>query len=187
LPPELLKTTEDILDQLSAGKTVESVPAELQILFRPSVQPYLISWLRYDPAKEIAKLSIPVLIVQGTTDLQASPEDAKRLLKGNPAAKLLFIEGMNHVLKTVPNEQKSQVSSYGDPTLPVAADLIGVIVSLRKRTESVRHGATGRVIRLLDCRLATISPRKKASISVKWIISGHWRVMGLQIGPLKEA
>jgi pimeloyl-ACP methyl ester carboxylesterase len=132
LPPELLKTTEDILDQLSAGKTVESVPAELQILFRPSVQPYLISWLRYDPAKEIAKLSIPVLIVQGTTDLQASPEDAKRLLKGNPAAKLLFIEGMNHVLKTVPNEQKSQVSSYGDPTLPVAADLIGVIVSFAK-------------------------------------------------------
>ena len=132
LPPELLKTTEDILDQLSAGKTVESVPAELQILFRPSVQPYLISWLRYDPAKEIAKLSIPVLIVQGTTDLQASPEDAKRLLKGNSAAKLLFIEGMNHVLKTVPNEQKSQVSSYGDPTLPVAADLIGVIVSFAK-------------------------------------------------------
>ena len=132
LPPELLKTTEDILDQLSAGKTVESVPAELQILFRPSVQPYLISWLRYDPAKEIAKLSIPVLIVQGTTDLQASPEDAKRLGKGNPAAKLLFIEGMNHVLKTVPNEQKSQVSSYSDPTLPVAPDLIGAIVSFAK-------------------------------------------------------
>ncbi|MFZ0060632.1 MAG: alpha/beta fold hydrolase [Pyrinomonadaceae bacterium] len=132
LPPELLKTTEDILDQLSAGKTVESVPAELQVLFRPSVQPYLISWLRYDPAKEIAKLCIPVLIVQGTTDLQASPEDAKRLVKGNPAAKLLFIEGMNHVLKTVPNEQKSQVSSYGDPTLPVAPDLIGVIVSFAK-------------------------------------------------------
>lgn len=139
LPPDLVKTSEDILEQLVAGRTVASVPSELNVLFRPSVQPYLTSWLRYDPAKEIAKLRIPVLIVQGTTDLQARLEDAKGLAEGNPAAKLLFIDGMNHVLKTVPNDQDKQVSSYSDSTLPVAADLISAITKfvLEKRVKGI--------------------------------------------------
>jgi pimeloyl-ACP methyl ester carboxylesterase len=125
--PDLLKTTEHILDQLAAGKTVASVPAELNMLFRPSAQPYLISWLRYDPSKEISKLRMPVLIVQGTTDLQVGSADAKCLADGNPRAKLLLIEGMNHVLKTVLNEQDKQVASYSDPSLPVTPDLISAI------------------------------------------------------------
>ncbi len=125
--PELLKQTEEILEQLAAGKTVASVPSELNALFRPSIQPYMISWLRYDPVKEITKLRIPVLIVQGTTDLQTRLGDAKGLADGNGAAKLLLIDGMNHVLKTVPNEQEKQVSSYSDPKLPVAPALISGI------------------------------------------------------------
>lgn len=127
LSPELLKVTADILDQLVAGKTVGSVPSELNALFRPSAQPYLISWLRYDPSKEISKLRIPVLIVQGTTDIQVRLEDAKSLAEGNRAAKLLLIDGMNHVFKTVPNERDKQVSSYSDPALPVTPDLIAAI------------------------------------------------------------
>ncbi len=129
LTPELLKTTEQILAQLVAGKTVASVPNELHVLFRPSVQPYMISWLRYDPSKEINKLRMPVLIVQGTTDMQVRAADAKRLADSNPGAQLLLIEGMNHVLKTVPNEQDKQVSSYSGPKLPVVPDLVSEISS----------------------------------------------------------
>lgn len=127
LTPELLKTTEHILDQLAAGKTVASVPTELHMVFRPSAQPFLISWIRYDPSKEISKLRMPVLIVQGTTDLQVRLSDAKRLADANPAAKSQLIEGMNHVLKTVPNDRDKQVSSYSDPTLPVTPDLLNAI------------------------------------------------------------
>lgn len=127
LTPDLLKSTEHILDQLAAGKTVQSVPNELNMLFRPSAQPFLISWLRYDPSKEISKLRMPVLIVQGTTDMQIRLTDAKRLADGNPSAKLLLIEGMNHVLKTVPNEIDKQVGSYSDPSLPVTPDLISAM------------------------------------------------------------
>jgi pimeloyl-ACP methyl ester carboxylesterase len=127
LPPGLLKPSEDILGQLAAGKTVESVPAALNVLFRPSVQPYLISWFRYDPADEIAKLRVPVLIVQGTTDMQASLRDAKALATANSAATLLLVDGMNHVLKTVPDDRDQQVSSYSDPALAVAPRLIAEI------------------------------------------------------------
>jgi hypothetical protein len=137
---ELLKKTEEILEQLAAGKTVGSVPSELNAVFRPSIQPYMISWLRYDPAKELTKLRIPLLIVQGTTDLQVTSGDAKKLADGNPAAKLLFIEGMNHVLKTVPNDRNKQVSSYSDPSLPVAAELISEVSSFVNKNRTERRG-----------------------------------------------
>jgi pimeloyl-ACP methyl ester carboxylesterase len=149
--PELLKKTEEILEQLAAGKTVASVPSELNAIFRPSIQPYMISWLRYDPAKEITKLRIPVLIVQGTTDLQARLGDAKGLTDGNAAAKLLLIDGMNHVLKTVSNDQDKQVSSYSDPTLPVAPDLINAIA---KFVNENRRPSGQRV--LTDCLSSVI-------------------------------
>jgi pimeloyl-ACP methyl ester carboxylesterase len=129
LTPDLLKSTENILAQLALGNRVDSVPAELQSMFRPSAQPYLISWFRYDPLKEISKLRIPVLIVQGTTDVQITLVDAQRLAAGNPGAKLLLIDGMNHVLKTVPNEMDKQVASYSDPSLPVTSDLIKFVSS----------------------------------------------------------
>lgn len=141
LPPELFKATEDILNQLAAGKTVETVPPALYVLFRPSIQPYMISWLRYDPAKELAALSIPVLIAQGTTDIQATAEEARLLAKANPTARLLLVEGMNHVLKAVPNERDKQVASYGDPSLPVVPELVKEIGDTirRARTSSTRH------------------------------------------------
>ena len=138
LPPELFKATEDILNQLAAGATVENVPPALHLLFRPSIQPYMISWLRYDPAKELVALSVPVLIAQGTTDIQAKAEDARLLAKANPAAKLLLVEGMNHVLKAVPNDRDKQIASYGDPTLPVVPDLVKEIAATIRRARPSR-------------------------------------------------
>ncbi len=139
LSPDLLKKTGEILEQLAAGKSVASVPTELNMLFRPSIQPYMISWLRYDPAKELAKLQIPILIVQGTTDLQVRPEDGQNLAGGNLAAKLLLIDGMNHVLKTVANDRDKQVSSYSDSTLPLAPELVTAISSFVSTNRASRH------------------------------------------------
>jgi pimeloyl-ACP methyl ester carboxylesterase len=115
LPPDLMKKSEEIVQSLVGGKTIEEVPDVLNSLFRPSVQPYLISWFHYDPAKEIEKLSMPVLIVQGTTDLQVSVQDAMILSKAKPAAKLCIVEGMNHVLKNFSGDKEKQMRSYIDP------------------------------------------------------------------------
>jgi pimeloyl-ACP methyl ester carboxylesterase len=133
LPPELATQSDAILKNLEAGKTTENPPAELAALYRPSVQPYPISWFRYDPVKSIAALTVPVLIVQGTTDLQVTVDDAKRLVAVNPKAKLLIVEGMNHVLKEVPPDREKQMASYGDPTLRLAPEfLAGVVEFVRK-------------------------------------------------------
>jgi len=133
LPPELAAKSDAILKNLEAGKTTENPPPELAALYRSSVQPYLISWFRYDPARSIAELKIPVLVVQGTTDLQVTVDDAKRLAAANPKAKLLIVEGMNHVLKEVPPDREKQMASYSDPNLRLAPDfLTGVVEFVRK-------------------------------------------------------
>ena len=80
-------TSEHIISELEAGRKVDEVPAELQALFRPSIQPYETEQFKYDPAKEISKLTMPVLIVQGTTDIQVSEKDAKLLAEANKKAR----------------------------------------------------------------------------------------------------
>jgi pimeloyl-ACP methyl ester carboxylesterase len=124
LPPDLMSPSERIMAKLSSGEIPDSVPPALNALFRPSVMPYLISWFQYDPAAEIGKLSIRVLIVQGTTDVQVSMDDAKALAAGNPAAHFVTIEGMNHILKEVSGDRLAQIPKYSDPSLPVVPKLI---------------------------------------------------------------
>jgi fermentation-respiration switch protein FrsA (DUF1100 family) len=87
------------------------------------VQPYLISLFRADPAAAFAKLKMPALIIQGTNDLQVGVADAQQLQKAKPDAELTVIEGMNHVMRIVPNDVKQQLESYNDPQLPLAAEL----------------------------------------------------------------
>lgn len=122
------------LDSLEAGLMVKKVNPMLLSLFRPSVQPYMISWLKHDPAKIISSLRIPVLIVQGTTDIQVSVDNANSLAAANTGAKLLLIDQMNHVLKTAPADRMENMKTYSDPSLPLSPGLAeGIISFIRPR------------------------------------------------------
>ena len=124
LPANLWEESERILGSLTRGETVAQVPLELYSLYRPDVQPYLISLLRLDPAREIAEVPAPVLIVQGTTDVQITVADAHALHAARPDAELVILEGMNHILKQVPADPMQQQASYSDPSLPVVPELL---------------------------------------------------------------
>lgn len=128
LTPTLLSESDNIIDSLKMGKTVTNVNPNLVSLYRPSVQPYLISWMKYDPAEVIAGLKIPVLIIQGTTDLQVTVDDAKQLSASKPDAKLLIIDNMNHVLKECDSDYSKNIATYTNPLLPLKAGLVDEIV-----------------------------------------------------------
>jgi len=142
LPGSLYHTAQVIVAQLRVGRTVAQIPQSLDVLFRPSVQPYLISWFRYDPAHEIARLRIPVLIVQGERDLQVSTRDARALYRADPAATLTLIPAMNHVMKDVGPSNSDNMAAYAEPSLPIDATLErsigGFMVHLTSERES-RH------------------------------------------------
>ena len=91
----------NILNQLTAGKPVADPPAKLEPLFRPSVQPYLISWLNLSPV-EALKTNTPVLILQGSSDLEMTSDDPRRLSASPKIVKVVMVAGADHDLKIKP-------------------------------------------------------------------------------------
>lgn len=129
IPPAMLKQADDAMASLVAGKTAANTPPELVTLFRPSVQPYLISWFKHTGTVEIARLRVPILIAQGTTDIQVTPAEADALQRASPSAWMLKIAGMNHVLKRTPAGRAEQAASYSDPNLPIVPELVNGIAA----------------------------------------------------------
>lgn len=131
-PPYIKAQAFPMLDSLEAGVRVDSVPKVLMGLLRPSVQPYMMSWFKYDPAKEIVQLQCPVLIVQGTTDIQVSVDEAKLLAAARPEDRLVLIEQMNHVFKVSDLGFISNMMTYSKPELPLAPGLVEAVVEFIK-------------------------------------------------------
>lgn len=122
-----------IIDSLKTGNKVNKVDPLLNSLFRASIQPYLISWFKYDPQIEIKKLTVPVLIIQGNNDLQVSVKDAENLSQANKNAELVIIDKMNHILKIIEGDKQANMASYNNETLPVSETMINKIVSFIKK------------------------------------------------------
>lgn len=132
-PQQIKDESKAIMDSLKNGNPVKKVPPYLMALYRPSVQPFLISVLKYQPVKAVEKVKAPMLIIQGNADLQVKVIDADALANGNPKAGKVIIPNMNHVLKTV-KDQSDNISTYSNPALPLAETLIPAITDfIRKR------------------------------------------------------
>jgi pimeloyl-ACP methyl ester carboxylesterase len=123
-PKEVQELSYPIIDSLVKGKKVDNVNSMLASLFRTSVQPYMISWFKYDPQIEIQKLNIPVLILQGTNDIQVTIDDAKRLSKANPKSQMILIDKMNHIFRIVEGDKQANIATYNDSSLPLSVDFV---------------------------------------------------------------
>ncbi|HSP10896.1 MAG TPA: alpha/beta hydrolase [Salegentibacter sp.] len=134
--PGLQQNTRDSFDELiEKGSTSNYNPA-LGSIFRPSSQPYMLSWIKYDPAEEIAKLELPVLIVQGTADIQVETSEAEILHEALPNSELKIIPDMNHVFREIKdNDALVNTKSYNEPNRPLHPDLIPTLVEFVKNIE----------------------------------------------------
>lgn len=116
----------EAIAQLEKGKPADTTgmhPALLP-LFHPSVQTFLIDQMALDPAKLAGAYKGPLLIVHGTRDIQTTAADAAALAAARPDAKILNVDGMNHVLKIVVSDDRAaNIAAYADPGLPLAPGL----------------------------------------------------------------
>lgn len=133
VPDTLRQESARIVASLVAGQAVAEVSPALAPLYRPTVQPYMMSWLPLDPASELAKVSAPVMVVQGTHDLQIGTGDAERLKAARPDAERLLIDGMNHVLRDAPAERAGNMALYAQPEVPLSAPLVPAIATFLLR------------------------------------------------------
>jgi pimeloyl-ACP methyl ester carboxylesterase len=128
------------IDKLAAGQHVDTSgmnPALLP-LFYPAVQDFLIDEMSYDPAKLMAAYPGPVLVLQGSTDLQVSMADAQRLAAARPGVKLAVLDGVNHVLKSAPLDRGANMATYADPSLPLAPGVADAIAAFVKGAGAAR-------------------------------------------------
>jgi len=130
--PELSENAEKAFKELKErGKTSNYSPL-LQSIFRPSVQPFLKSWIKYNPAEEIAKLEIPTLIINGSFDIQVDTTEATLLAEANPNAELVILEKMNHVFRKIEGDDLENTKAYNEPNRPLHPELISTLVNFIK-------------------------------------------------------
>ena len=123
-----------MIDQLKQGDTIANVPPIYYALFRPEVQPFMISFFKYDPAQEMKKIKLPVLILQGSTDIQVKQQDAEILAANASNGELKMVSNMNHVLKYFENmDKKAQAEDYADTAKPLHPEVVGLIETFVKK------------------------------------------------------
>jgi alpha-beta hydrolase superfamily lysophospholipase len=126
-PPPLLDDYDRITRALRAKQTIDPVPESLAGLFNPGGRHFFASAMDLEPAAELKKVRTGrVTIVQGSTDLQISTEDAKALAAARPDGHLTLVAGMNHVLKSETSLAGPQ-PSYTDPSRPLAPGLVDAV------------------------------------------------------------
>jgi pimeloyl-ACP methyl ester carboxylesterase len=103
-----------IQEAVISGKGLEDLPEDVR---RQADTPWFRSLLTYDPAKVLARVRQPLLIIQGELDTQVAPSQADRLAdlararKKAPPVEVVHIPGINHLL--VP-ATTGEVSEYAD-------------------------------------------------------------------------
>jgi uncharacterized protein len=121
-----------LFDSLKMGFRVSPPGQSLDAIFSPSLQKYVASWISYHPREEIAKLHIPVLIIQGNHDIQVDPSNADSLKSSCPQAKLVFIRTMNHILKDAPADRQQNLESYKNIYQPINREFVRTVVAFVK-------------------------------------------------------
>jgi pimeloyl-ACP methyl ester carboxylesterase len=132
LPDSLFDEAQNVLGKFKNGETVDKISPSLISIFRPSVQQYMISWIKHNPQEEIKKVNTPILIINGTTDIQVSVDNAEVLNKSNPKSELLIIENMNHIFKNAPIDRDENIKTYSNPELKNIPQLSEAIVKFIK-------------------------------------------------------
>ncbi|MFC4636172.1 alpha/beta hydrolase [Dokdonia ponticola] len=132
--PELKENAQEAFTQLKENGKVKSYSPALASIFRKESQPFMVSWMQYIPTEEIKKLQIPVLIINGTNDVQIDTKEAEDLKQAKPDAKLVLIKDMNHVLRIIEStDALENTKSYNEANRPISQELTDVITSFIKK------------------------------------------------------
>ncbi|MCL2597632.1 MAG: alpha/beta hydrolase [Paludibacter sp.] len=129
--PQIKEVAEKYIEKLAKGEIIdEFVPQKLYSYFPPNLNRLFISWFKRNPQTEIATLTIPILIVQGTADAQIAENNATLLEKSNPNARKILIENMNHVFRTCSStHQLSQYAANCKPDAPIKTELCSIVAN----------------------------------------------------------
>jgi pimeloyl-ACP methyl ester carboxylesterase len=116
---------------------VPTDPSELSDQIEQNVFVFALPWMRYfigyDPAPALRDLSVPVLAVQGSLDVQAVADvnipATEQALADNPDATVVVLDGLNHIYQEANTGAVSEYESLDDPFADEAIELIADWIS----------------------------------------------------------
>jgi len=130
---DLVESAQKTFDIMKTGKVDKNFNPGLANIFNLDVQPFIMNWISYSPTEELAKLTIPTLLINGTNDIQVPTTEAELLKKAKEDAELVIIKDMNHVLKTVESKDPQEnTKSYNIPQLKNTPELTEKIIAFIK-------------------------------------------------------
>ena len=113
----------DIMGRIKAGERVEEMNPLLAPLFRPDIQDYMSELLNHDPAKALAGVKIPVLVVGGGRDIQVVGADFDALTAAKPDAQIELYPAMSHLLSDVEEGRVAAMQAYMRVDAPLTEGL----------------------------------------------------------------
>ena len=134
--PFFTEDTKRVLEVLKRGETTTEFPPALASIFNLDTQPFMSNWMQYNPQERIETLDIPVLIINGTKDLQVSTAEAQLLKDHKADAELVIVENMNHLLFEINGDDLVNTKSYNDISYQIMSEVITSMLSFIQKNKS---------------------------------------------------
>ncbi len=125
--------TKRVFDIMRKGKTTTDYPTALSSFFNIDIQPFMMNWMQYNPQDVIQSLDLPILIINGTKDLQVTVEEATHLKEASRHADLKIVDKMNHVLFIIEGDDLENSKSYNESARAIAQEVTTAILDFMKR------------------------------------------------------
>lgn len=133
MDPALVEDTKKAFKSLEEGKTTTNYPIALGSIFDADVQPFMMNWMQYNPEEIIQTLDIPILIINGTKDLQVSVDEANLLKAASKKSEIKIIEKMNHILYIIEGNDLENSKSYNESFRKISDELLSTIINFIKK------------------------------------------------------
>ena len=130
--PVYSNEAKSVFNSLRNGQKTKEYPAELASVFNMEIQSFMMNWMQYNPQEEIKKLQMPILIINGTKDLQVDFKEATLLHEANTNSTMKLIENMNTFLVTIEGDNLDNSKSYDETFRKISPQLIQEITDFIK-------------------------------------------------------
>jgi len=128
---ETVKDPKDLEHLLGVKLAAEGMPdAQIAVQIKAATSPWFRFFITYDPATALRKLTCPVLVLNGSLDLQVPPAQNLPAIRkalqeaGNKHFEVDELPGLNHLFQTAKTGSPSEYADIEETISPVALDKI---------------------------------------------------------------
>ena len=118
-------------------------PNEAETLAQEASRAWERYFLAYDPAPTLARLTVPVLVLNGSLDVQVPAKEnlaaAREALKNNAHAKVLELPGLNHLLQDAKTGAPNEYNDIEETMSPEALKIITEWVKAQTFSKLIRQ------------------------------------------------